>query len=132
MKGDLGLAVQYCEQNKETSLALLLKNTSLVKSVVEQYKFKTICRTNVPLLSIAIGSKSLDCVKLLIKNGADIESPDGIHFFCLEYSLIFLWYSLFNYSRPIHWACLVGADQCLALLIQNGADPNPNQNPIHY
>lgn len=81
MKGDLGLAVQYCEQNKETSLALLLKNTSLVKSVVEQYKFKTICRTNVPLLSIAIGSKSLDCVKLLIKNGADIESPDGIHFF---------------------------------------------------
>ena len=80
MKGDLNNAAEYCEKNKATSLASLVPRQVPGNAVVENYKFKSLSRTKVPLLCIAIASHSLDCVKYLVKNGAEIEKPDGVPF----------------------------------------------------
>ena len=77
VKSSLSLAVQYCEQNNVTSLALLIPGTISSNAIIDNYRYRSIVRTSVPLLSIASAFKAVDCVKLLLNNGADIEKPDA-------------------------------------------------------
>lgn len=156
MKSNLYFAVQCCEQNKVSALASIVPSQIPGNSLVEVYKFKSLSRTKVPLLCIAAVSQSLDCVKYLINNGADIEKPDAIHFFkfpkknrrlivfllnyippknivvCFLMVFLLLFILIFKKinSRPVHWACMVGSDQVLSYILDKGAEPNPISVPF--
>lgn len=77
---ELIAASEYCSRNDANKLRSLLEN-SLIKpnDVLSTFKYK-ITRTNVPLLCVCVIRNSIDCAKLLINAGANVEITDGNFF----------------------------------------------------
>lgn len=105
-------AVRYCQENLPAMLAPLLQSTLDPNLVVPQFRYKTLSRKNVPLISIAVAYDSVDCIQLLVKSKANIECEDG------------------SGAKPIHWACTIpNRVHSLRTLLELGAEPNPVNNP---
>lgn len=88
---ELLLAADYCSHDDAKKLREILEKSSFnPNELLSSFKYK-FTRTNVPLLCICVISNSIDCAKLLISAGANIEITDGnfILFFHTEFFLIF-------------------------------------------
>lgn len=83
------LAKQFCEENKVTQLENILKSGVSVNTLVPQFQYKKVRRNNVPLLSISVARNSIDCVKLLVKYGANIEAKDIFSQFLIQFKFIY-------------------------------------------
>lgn len=78
---ELMAAASYCQQNDVNKLRALLENQSIKPNdLISSFKYK-IARTNVPLLCVCVIGNSIDCAKLLINAGANVEIVDGNFFF---------------------------------------------------
>lgn len=78
MNADLQAAVKYCEQNNAAALSHIVPSVVAASSVVPQYRYKNLNRSKVPLISICTAAKAIDCAKVLLLNGANIEAEDGL------------------------------------------------------
>lgn len=78
MDTNLKNVVIACEQNATSSLSMLVPSVINASAVVPQYKYKNLCRAKVPLFSICVATKSIDCANYLIHHGANIEAEDGL------------------------------------------------------
>jgi ankyrin repeat protein len=66
-------------------------------------------------LHVAAQAGAVDCVRLLIERGADVNSRHNVH----------SWTPLFEVVRsPIYGATLEESLECARLLLEHGADPN--------
>lgn len=83
------LAIKFCETNKPDQLQTIIKSGINVNTLIPQYKFKNVRRSNVPLISIAVSCNSLDCVKRLVLLNADIEAQDIFLIYFIQFILFF-------------------------------------------
>lgn len=85
-EANLQSGIRYCQENKPAQLQNLIQNGYLSPdSVVPNFQTKSLQRHQVPLISIAVYSDSLECVKILIKSGANIEKEDNVIFLILMF-----------------------------------------------
>ena len=73
--------INYCRTNNLNNLSKLVPNLYEASAIISDYKFGTTSREKVPLLCISIENKALDCIKYLLKNGANKEASDGVNNF---------------------------------------------------
>ena len=83
------------EEKNVNKLRSLISSGISPRSSISQFKYKNVRRGNVPLISIAIAFNSIECVKLLIQAGADLEAEDVLFFFF--YSVPFIFFILFSF-----------------------------------
>lgn len=78
---ELLAARDYCSHNDANKLRALLENSSIKPNdLLSSFKYK-ITRIKVPLLCVCVIGNSIDCAKLLINAGANVEIADGNFFF---------------------------------------------------
>jgi ankyrin repeat protein len=104
-------AVDCCHKNNHTLLQNIIQTKSVANSVQAHFRYRTLSRTNVPLVSIAVACGSIKCIDVLVSRQASLDAEDG------------------SGSRPIHWACLTGQPEVLKALLALGVKPNPPSSP---
>ena len=79
MNDELREAALSCQKNNLATLQSLVPSRIKVNELVPQIKLNLLKveRKNVPLLCIAAASGSFDCVKYLVKSGANVDATDN-------------------------------------------------------
>lgn len=72
------LGAKAIQDKKSAQLATFIQNGLSPNSFLPLFKFKALSRNNVPLLCIACACDSIECVKLLVKSGANLEDEDRV------------------------------------------------------
>ncbi|GIY81898.1 hypothetical protein CEXT_5231 [Caerostris extrusa] len=123
---------EACQQNE--CVELLVKYGANVDAVC--------CRDLTPL-NYACRTGSVACTELLLKNGANIHTPEGIceplndacawdQVGCAEMLIKYGANILNGTESPLFYTCLEGNVKCTELLLRLGADVNtPDFAPLH-
>ena len=85
MSDELREAAFSCQKNNLATLQSLVPSHIKVNELVPQIKLNLLKveRKNVPLLCIAAASGSFDCVKYLVKSGANVDATDNTVLFLI-------------------------------------------------
>ena len=77
MNDELWKAATSCQRNNVNTLQTLVPSHVNPSELIPQIKLNLLSRKNVPLICVAAAYGSLDCVKYLVKAGANIDANDG-------------------------------------------------------